>query len=197
MNGVRPRSRATAVGLGDLRRAEVRRADRAHGAGPDQRVEARERVADRRDAVGPVVPVHVDHVGLQPPERVLDGVADVVGRAARPGPAVVQVHAELGREHDLVASALEHLADELLAPGVAVAVGGVEERDAFRDGAVEHGSRALQVEAAAELVAAEPDDGDLDAAVPERASFDVGHDPILSRGVRGTRRLTPTRRVVD
>ena len=49
---------------------------------------------------------------------------------AGPGPARVDVEAELGGDHDLVAHRLERLADQLLVVERAVDLGGVEERDA-------------------------------------------------------------------
>ena len=73
-----------------------------------------ERLGDRGHAVGLVVPVVVDHVGPQAPQRRLDRLADVLARPARTL-AVAHVHPELGREHDLVAPALQDLAEELLA----------------------------------------------------------------------------------
>ena len=54
------------------------------------------------------------------------------------------------------------------------------------DRAVNHGTGALEVEAAAELVTAESDYRYLDAAVPERACLDVRHGLMLAREpVRG------------
>ena len=146
------------VGLLDLLGAEVRGADVADDAGADELVERLERLGDRRHAVGLVVPVVVDHVGAKPPQRRLDAPGGC-SRATRAGPAVAHVHPELGREHDLVAPALEHLAEELLAPPVGVSVGvrGVEERDPLLERGVHDRARAFEVDPPAEVVAAEAD----------------------------------------
>ena len=66
------------VRLRDLRGREVRGADRANRTGPHQLIQRLQRLQDRCDAVRLVVPVDVDHVGSQPPQRRLYGVADVV-----------------------------------------------------------------------------------------------------------------------
>ena len=89
-------------------------------------------VLDRRVRVHPVLVVEVDVVGAEPPQRSLDRGADV-GRAAVEVPraaAGVRHEAELGRQHHLVAAALDGPADELLVGERAVDLGGVDEGDA-------------------------------------------------------------------
>ena len=157
------------VCLLDHLRGEVRRADRADRSLLDELVERAERLLDRRDAVGAVVLVEVDPVGLQPAQRGLDRLADV-GAGAASGLAVAEVVAELRREHDPVAPPGERAADDLLAAAlVAVDVRGVEERDARVERGVDHRARGLLVDPAAEVVAAEPDDGHLEVGAAEAA----------------------------
>jgi len=124
--------------------------------------------------------VEVDPVGLEAPERVLDGAHDVAARAAFQLLGVVHDHAELRRQHDLLAPVAEHLAHQRLrAAALAVDVGGVEERDAEVDRLVDDLARRLEVEAAAEVVAAEADDRDPQARLPQIARL---HRPSLLAG---------------
>ena len=119
--------------------------------------------------------VEIDHVRLQPAQRRLDRAEDVLARAAPLG-AVAHRLPPLRREHDPVASPLQRAADHLLAAALAaVDVGGVEERDAGVDRRVDHRERRVLVDAAAEVVAPEADDGDLER--PERAR---AHPPNLA-----------------
>ncbi len=98
--------------------------------------------------------VEVDVVGSKPLERALDRLVDgrrrpVAGLAAPP---------ELRREHDPVATTLEDLAEEALAPATAaVALRRVEEGDPHVERRVDHGPRCREVEAPAEVVAAQTD----------------------------------------
>ena len=57
--------------------------------------------------------VEVDAVGLQPAQAVLERAPHVVGPGATP--LLVDRHAELGGEHDLIAAPGERLAEILLA----------------------------------------------------------------------------------
>ena len=98
----------------------------------------------------------------------------------------MHVHPELGGQHDLVAPAAEHLAEELLAgAGAAVDVGGVEEGDALVERGVDDGAGAFEVDAAAEVVAAEADDRDVQPRVSERAGGKLWHRPFYSSQSRG------------
>ena len=155
------------VGLLDHHRREVGGADRAHLALLHELVQRAERLLDRRHAVGAVVLVEVDPVGLQPSQRCLDRLADVRARAPR-GLAVTEVVAELGREHDLVAPAREGAADDLLAAAaVAVDIRGIEEGDSSIERGVDHRARSFLVGPAAEVVAAEADDCHLEIGAAE------------------------------
>jgi hypothetical protein len=95
-----------------------------------------------------VLVVEVDVVGPEAPQRGVAGLADVGGVAPHPtaaGLVGVEVDAELGGEDDLVAVRGERLADQLLVVAEAVHVGGVEERDAEREGPGDGGDRLVGV----------------------------------------------------
>ena len=135
----------------------VRGAVRADASLLDELVERADRLLERRVGVLFVMLVEVDHVGLQALERRVERAQDVVARAAT-GRAVAHLLAELRRQHDLVAPAVEHAADDrLAAAGLPVDVGRVEERDAHLERRVDHGARRVFVDPAAEVVAAEAD----------------------------------------
>ena len=118
--------------------------------------------------------VEVDAVGAQPAQAVLERAPHVFGPGA--APLLVDRHAELGGEHDLIPAPGERLAEILLALGAAVDVGGVEEVDAGVERRVDDARRGRGVEAAAEVVAAEPDHRDL-----ERADASRFHERAISR----------------
>jgi len=143
-----------AVGFGQLLGGEVRASDRARLSRSHELVERAERLRDRCRRIGLVEVVEVDVIGPEPLERAVDRATDVRSRPiARP-----VAPAELRRENDLVATALEDLAKEALAPAsVAVDLRGVEERDTDVDGRVDDRPRGRDVEAPAEVVAAQTD----------------------------------------
>src|SRR4029077_11024805 len=101
-------------------------------------------------------------VGTQAPQRILDASRDrlraAVGAA---GLARRKVEAELGRDHGPVTYRLEGLADELLVRERAVALCGVEERDAAVDSRPDQGDHLLLLrewrEAGAHAHAAQPE----------------------------------------
>ena len=64
--------------------------------------------------IGAVHLVEVDVVGAEPPQRVLDRPDDPAPRAAAPVRVLAHRHEELGRQHDVVAPALQRLPDDLL-----------------------------------------------------------------------------------
>ncbi len=84
---------------------------------------------DRHGVVHPVLVVEVDVVHAEPPERVVAGLADVVGPAvhAEIGAVLRALVAELGGEDHLVAAAADRPADEPLVGEGTVHVGRVEE----------------------------------------------------------------------
>ena len=80
----------------------------------DQVGERGERLLDVGVRVGAVDLVEVDVVGLQAAQRVLDRAHDPAPRVAPLVGVVAHRAADLGGEHDVVAAALERLADDLL-----------------------------------------------------------------------------------
>ena len=110
-------------------------AEVAHLAGVDELLDGAGDVLDGDVRVDAVLVEQVDGVGAQPPQRAVDGGADVLGPAGDAGLVAVLVEgeAELGGDDDLVADRLERLADELLVVERAVDLGGVEEGDAAVD----------------------------------------------------------------
>src|SRR5581483_1285468 len=177
------------VRLLDLGGGEVRGADVAHLAFLHELVQRTERLLDRRPLVGLVHLVDVDHVGTEPSQRALGRPTDVFPRAAPLFWPLVHRLAELRRDDDPVASALERAADVLLARPLRVDVGRVEERDAGVERRVDDGERLLVVAAAAEVVRAEADDRDLRPAL---AQVSCAHGATLPAGgssVRRSRRI--------
>src|SRR5690606_11994165 len=92
-------------------------------------------------------------IGPEPPEAVVQRLLDVVGSRALL--ALCDLAAELRRQHDLVAPALEHPPEERLAVGGAVGVSGVEEVDTSIQRRVDDGPGGGLVESATEVVAAQ------------------------------------------
>jgi len=145
--------------LDHLPGGEVRAADVADLALAGEVVEGAQRLLDRRQRVGAVELVEVEPVGLEPPQAVLDRLHDVGARAALHAAGIVHVHAELRRQHDVLAALAEDFAEETLrAAALAVDVGGVEERDAEIERLVDDLAGRLKVDPAAEIVAAETDE---------------------------------------
>ena len=92
-------------------------------------------VLDRHVRIDAVLVEQVDAVGPQPLQRRLDHLPDVLGPAvqARLLPSPLELEAELGRDHHLVADRRQRLAHQLLVGERAVDLGGVEEGDAALD----------------------------------------------------------------
>ena len=136
--------------------------------------------------VGPVGLVEVDVVGVEPAQAVLDLPHDpAAGR-----PAVVRVLAhrrhELGGQHDLVAPALERLADDLLRLAAGVHVGGVDEVDAAVERGVDDLDAVVVVAVApgAEHHRPEAVAADLDPGGTERGAFHASDPTQIRRGRR-------------
>ena len=108
---------------------------------------------------------------LQAPQRVLDRRHDPAARAAAAVGVLAHRHEELGRQDDVVAAALERLADDLLGLAGGVDVGGVDEVDAGVERGVDDADRVVVVGVApgAEHHRAEAELRDLDAGASERA----------------------------
>ena len=95
----------------------------------------------------------VDCLDLEPLERALDGLLDVLRAAVqsrraphRTGIEIrIEVEPELGGDHHLLAEGSEGLAHKLLVDERAVDLGGVEEGDAPLDGGVKQSGHLLLV----------------------------------------------------
>jgi len=127
---------------------------------------------------------NVDPLEAEPVEGFLERLLEVLPihllgqlAVARLG-VVVEVVADLGRDGDLVADALQRPPDELLGGTVAVHVPGVEVGDSPIDRVADHVDRFLVASVAPPVAAddprAEADLGDLDVGRAERA---VVHTP--------------------
>ena len=148
----------------------------------DQLLHRARHVFDRHVRVDAVLIEQVDGLDLEPLERALDGLLDVLRpavqpRRARPLIAAAQVEPELGGDHHLLAEGSEGLAHEFFVRERAVDLGGVEERDAAFDGRPEQGGHLLLVlgraVGKAHAHAAEPEGRDFQVAVSEFALLHV------------------------
>lgn len=103
----------------------------AHLAFGDQFGQRADGLLDGRVRVDAVLVVEVDVVGAEPLERAFDRGLHVAGAAVDDAGAAVGVgdETELGRHDDVLASALDGLADDFLAVEGAVDLGGVDVGD--------------------------------------------------------------------
>ena len=128
-------------------------------------------VLDGHVRVDAVLIEQVDGVDVEPLERRLRDLLDVLGPAveARLLAVRVDVEPELGGDHHLLADRRERLAHQLLVRERAVDFGGVEEGDAEVDGRPDQRDPLLLVHgravAEAHAHAAEPEGRDFQAAV--------------------------------
>src|SRR5262249_56846317 len=114
----------------------------------------------------------VNQTGAHPPQARLDRLHDIAPRRPLELAGVVHRHAELAREHDRFALLIKNLSEPLLrAAFVAVAVGGVHQVDAELDRLAYAPARCRKIDAAAEIVAAEADDGHFERGAAEPALF--------------------------
>ena len=147
-------TRAAATAAGEVRAADARTLpSRTRSSSAPQRL------LDRRRGIGPVQLIEVDPVGAQPLRLASTARHDVAARRALHLARAVHRHAEFGGEHDVLAPRAQGFAKVCLRPAaIAVDVGGVEQRDAGVERAMHHRARGGEVDAPAEVVAAEPDD---------------------------------------
>ena len=159
--------------LDDLAGRERRRADVADLALVDEIGQRAERLVDVGVRDGTMHLVEVDPVGAQAPQRVLDLGDDPAPRDAAAVGIVTHRAPELRGQHDVVAAALQGLADDLLRLAGGVDVGGVDEVDPGIQRAVDDADRVVVVGVApcAEHHRAEAELRDLDAGASERAVF--------------------------
>jgi AcrR family transcriptional regulator len=131
-----------------------------------------ERLVDVGGRIEAVDLVEVDPVGLQPAQRVLDGLGDPAPRRAPVVGVRPQRQADLRGQHDVVAPAVDQrLADDLLRLARRVEVGGVEEVDPGVQRAVDDpdGVVVIGVAERAEHHRPEAQRGDGDAGASERS----------------------------
>ena len=144
----------------------------------DQVGQRREGLLDRRDVAGHVQLVEVDVVGLQPPQAAPRPPADVAPR--RPGAVVgadPPAPAELGRDHELVALALERVAQHRLrAPNVAPYASAVSSNVTPVSRAAARMSATPSSSTRREGVAADADGAHHQAGVAQRAVRHLAHD---------------------
>ena len=85
--------------------------------------------------------IEVDVIGSQTSERVLDRAHDPLARTAAVVGLVVHRHEELRGQDDIVAAALERLADDLFGCATGVDVGRVDKVDACVERMVDDADR--------------------------------------------------------
>src|SRR5262249_25273736 len=90
---------------------------------------------------------------------------------------------ELGRQHHALAPFTQHLAETFLRRAGIVGVGGVDQGDAGIDGGVHHAARRGAIEAAAEIVAAEPDRRDRETRISALPRLQRGSSGYCERGI--------------
>jgi hypothetical protein len=148
-------------GFRDAPGRKIRIADVADLALANEVVERTQRLLDRRQRIIVVLLVEIDVVGLQPLQARLDCIHDVAPRRALFGAVGCHRLGIFGGEHDVLAAVAEHGAQHGLgAAHFRIDVGGVEQGDAEVDRLVDHLARGLEVDALAEIIAAEAYGGD-------------------------------------
>lgn len=128
----------------------------AHLALGDQFGQRADGLLDGRVRVDAVLVVEVDVVGAEPQERAFDRGLHVAGAAVDDAGAVAGVgdETELRRHDDVVAAALDGLADDFLAVEGAVDLGGVDVGDPDVQGPVDGADRLGVIESPARGVGA-------------------------------------------
>jgi hypothetical protein len=132
-------------------------------------------VFDRHVRVDAVLVEQIDRVDLEPLERALDGLFDVLRPAVEPPllPLRVELEAELGRDHNLFAHWRKSFANEFFVRERSVDLGRVEEADAALDGRADERNHLLLVTrwavGEAHAHAAEADGRDFQVAVSKRS----------------------------
>ena len=172
-------------------RSDLGEPDRARLAGVHQLGHRADAVLDRHPRIGAVQLVEVDVVHPETAQARVARGADVLRAAVHPAQRLVLrvAHdAALGREDDLRAPPPDGLPHQLLVREWPVHVGGVEQRDAQVERAVDGGDRLRFVRRPVELAhahAPEAEGGDLERA--ELACFHA-HAPITFTTTRFFRR---------
>src|SRR6266404_923999 len=126
--------------------------------------------------------IEVDPIGLEPAQTVLDCRHDVAARGALHDAGLAELHAEFCRQHDIFAPAAQNLAQAVFrAAVVAINVRGVEEGDAEIQCLMHHLAGRIEIDAPAEVIAAEADGRNLKARFSQRAPI---HRTSLSLKMR-------------
>ncbi len=170
-----PRASATAQMSCSIGGGEHRGAPVADEAALDEGAEGLDGLLDRCGRVGPVQLVEVDVVGAEAAEALLARRGDPRRRQALALDRRLHREADLGGQHDLVATARDGPADQLLGHPVAVGVGGVDQVDAPVEGGVDDGHALVGVGArGGEGHGAEPEGRDLGPAGAETTTGEGG-----------------------
>ena len=132
------------VGAADVGDAGFGKTEEPDLSLPDEIADRAGNVVDRDRGVDPVLIEEVDVIGLEPAQRAVHGFANVPRPAVPVSPdllAALDAKAEFGRDHDLVATAFERPAEELLVGERPIDLGGVEEGAAELDCAMKRRDR--------------------------------------------------------
>jgi len=153
----------------------------AHLAGAHEFAHRADRLLDRRIRVDAMQVIQVDDLDGEALEARVARGAHVFGPAVERAPLRVgriALKTELGREHDLVAAALERAPEELFVRVRAVDIGRVEQRDAEVERMVDRGDRFGVVARSVELAhahATQAERGNFGAVAAESTRAHVHH----------------------
>jgi hypothetical protein len=160
----------------DLFELEVRKTDVAHLAFAHDAVERLHRLLERSETVGPVHEVHVDVVGAEVLQALVDRVDYALGAAVAQVRHVLVVHPELGDDDRFVAPLPQRLAERPLGRAHPITLGRVEAVDTEIERARHRAVELLDLDvavAAANFPAAVADCPHLEAGLPEWSNFHV------------------------
>jgi len=155
------------LGVGNLPAGKVALADVAHLALFDQVVQGLQRLDDRCLGIGPMELVQIDVVRLQPPQAGFGGFDDVPPRGATLVGRFAHGHGEFRGDDHVVAATAEAFADEFLGLAQAVHVGGVEQRNALLERAIEDSTRLVEVDPSAKVVGTQADLRNQEPGAPQ------------------------------
>src|ERR1700693_1328687 len=162
------RVRAANRGLARLRQPEI-----ANLASPDQRRHRADHVLDRNLAIDAMLVEQIDMRGLQTLERGLDDCANVLGTTVGTADlAILDLKSELGGDHDRVAATFQGPSEQLLILEGAIDLGGIVERGAELDRALNGRQRLGVVGCAIGMThahAAKPQRGDAETLAAQLA----------------------------
>src|SRR5688572_29716049 len=96
--------------------------------------------------------IEVDPIGAKTAETIFRGLLDVLGM--RSTPLIIHRHAELRGDDDFIPAPAQRPANEFLAPGRSIDVGGVKEGDPGIESDLYHSGCGVVINPPAEIVAA-------------------------------------------